>query len=576
MLNTISMNRNIINEKWLKASIIGTFWAASEIVLGSFLHNLKIPFSGNILTAIGIILLISMSYTWKEKGLFWRAGLICAIMKTLSPSAVIFGPMIAIFSQGILLETFTRIFGRSIVGYLLGAIFAMSWNLFQKITNYVIFYGYNIIEIYKSLISYAQDQLNLHFETLWLPVLILLGLYALFGLMAAVLGIKAGRIIKANEKLKEAQHFDQANRKFETKNPNFKYSISWLFLNLILMATGLLFINYTEWPVWSLSIIAIVSIWLIRYKRALRKLTQSKFWIYFFLITMVAAFVFTKIQSNSLQSGLLIGLQMNFRAVVIIIGFSVLGTELYNPKIRSFFLKSSFKQLPMAIELAFSSLPETISSMPDVKIILRKPITILSQMVTQAEWMLTKVKEQMNFSQKVFIVTGSIGQGKTTFIQKIIKNFQSKGITLGGIYSPRVMQGKTTVGYDIIDINTNEREAFLRQNYTKNNLKIGRFNIHLQGLQKGIKAIKESNNPNIQIVIIDEVGVLELENNGWAKNIEELIRNSQNHVLLVIRDSFVEQVIEKWKIKNYLVFDIKEKNFTSISNTIHQMIIQSN
>lgn len=570
------MNHNIINEKWLKASIIGTFWAASEIVLGSFLHNLKIPFSGNILTAIGIILLISISYNWKEKGLFWRAGLICAIMKTLSPSAVIFGPMIAIFSQGVLLETFTRAFGRSIAGYVMGAIFAMSWNLFQKITNYIIFYGYNIIEIYKSLIQYAQDQLNLYFETLWLPILILLALYALFGLMAAVLGIKAGRIIKANKNLKGSQHIDQANRKFETKNPNFKYSISWLFLNLILMATGLLLINYTEWPVWSLSIIAIVSIWLIRYKRALRKLTQSKFWIYFFLITMVAAFVFTKIQSNSLQSGLLIGLQMNFRAVVIIIGFSVLGTELYNPKIRSFFFKSSFKQLPMALELAFSSLPETISSMPDVKIILRKPITILNQMVTQAEWKLTEVKEQMNFTQKVFIVTGSIGQGKTTFIQKIIKNFQSKGITLGGIYSPRVMQGKSTVGYDIIDINTNEREAFLRQNYTKNNLKIGRFNINLQGLQKGIKAIKKSSNTNIQIVIIDEVGVLELENNGWAKNIEELIRNSQNHVLLVIRDSFVEQVIEKWKIKNYLVFDIQEKDFTSISNTIHQTIIQSN
>ena len=86
------------------ASIIGTIWAASEIVLGSFLHNLKVPFSGNILTAIGIIILISVSYIWKEKGLFWRAGLICAIMKTMSPSAVIFGPMIAIFSEAMLLE----------------------------------------------------------------------------------------------------------------------------------------------------------------------------------------------------------------------------------------------------------------------------------------------------------------------------------------------------------------------------------------------------------------------------------------------------------------------------------------
>jgi len=57
-----------LSEKWIKASIIGTIWAASEIVLGSFLHNLKVPFSGNILTAIGLIILISISYTWTEKG----------------------------------------------------------------------------------------------------------------------------------------------------------------------------------------------------------------------------------------------------------------------------------------------------------------------------------------------------------------------------------------------------------------------------------------------------------------------------------------------------------------------------
>jgi hypothetical protein len=92
-------DKNELSDKWIKASIIGTLWAASEIVLGSFLHNLKVPFSGNVLTAIGLVILISVSYIWTEKGLFWRAGLICAIMKTMSPSAVIFGPMIAIMSE---------------------------------------------------------------------------------------------------------------------------------------------------------------------------------------------------------------------------------------------------------------------------------------------------------------------------------------------------------------------------------------------------------------------------------------------------------------------------------------------
>src|SRR4030043_1640306 len=114
-----------LSEKWIKAAITGTIWAASEIVLGSFLHNLKVPFSGNVLTAIGIIILTSISYIWTEKGLIWRAGLICALMKTLSPSAVIFGPMIAIFSEALLLEFSVRLLGRTLAGYLIGAMLAM-------------------------------------------------------------------------------------------------------------------------------------------------------------------------------------------------------------------------------------------------------------------------------------------------------------------------------------------------------------------------------------------------------------------------------------------------------------------
>ena len=36
--------------------------------MGKFLHNLRVPFSGHILTAIGLIILISASYRWKDKG----------------------------------------------------------------------------------------------------------------------------------------------------------------------------------------------------------------------------------------------------------------------------------------------------------------------------------------------------------------------------------------------------------------------------------------------------------------------------------------------------------------------------
>ena len=190
-------SNNKLSEKWIKASIIGTIWAASEIVLGSFLHNLKVPFSGNVLTTIGLIILISVSYIWTEKGLFWRAGLICSIMKTMSPSAVIFGPMIAIFSEAALLEISVRLFGKTIVGYILGAMLAMSWNLFHRIMNYIIFYGLNIVQLYTDLIKFAQKQFNIHFDIVWLPIIILLVIYCILGLISAVIGIKVGHNIKS-------------------------------------------------------------------------------------------------------------------------------------------------------------------------------------------------------------------------------------------------------------------------------------------------------------------------------------------------------------------------------------------
>ena len=129
---------------WLKAAVLGCLWASSEIVLGSFLHNLRVPFSSIFLTSIGIILLISVSFQWKDKGLIWRSGLICALMKSVSPSAVIFGPMIAILSEALLLEFSVRIAGKNVVGFMLGSLLAMSWNFFQKIANYLIFYGFSI------------------------------------------------------------------------------------------------------------------------------------------------------------------------------------------------------------------------------------------------------------------------------------------------------------------------------------------------------------------------------------------------------------------------------------------------
>ncbi len=562
-----------LSEKWIKASIIGTIWAASEIVLGSFLHNLRIPFSSNVLTAIGIIILISTSYKWPEKGLFWRAGLICALMKAISPSSIIIGPMVAIFSQSLLLELFTRILGRNFIGFIVGAMFAMTWNLFHKIMNFIIYYGFNIVNVYADLLKYAQKQLNIHIDLVWSPILVLALVYCLLGIISAIIGIKVGRKLLNQTIENNTNSSKPYNSTFKNNKVSFEYSVGWLFTDILFIITSFVLLNFAKWPIWALSILTIVIIWVIRYKRALRQLSRPRFWIYFVLITMGTSFVVSKIQSQSLMDGLEIGIQMNFRAAIVILGFSVLGTELYNPKVREFFVKTSFKQLPLALELSFESLPMMIASVPEFKVIAKSPVSVIFQVISQIEYRLDEVKKKL--SKHIYIITGTIGQGKTTQSYKLIEILKLNSISVRGVYCPRIMEDGHTVGYDIVDIAENNRVPFLRIDDNSDYKKIGKYIINPDALQVGNEALVNALKCNVDVIVVDEVGKMELNNQGWSENIGELV-NSQAILVFAIRNTFVDDVVKKWDLKNYSVFEVSDNIYQDVFAMIEKQISQRN
>jgi nucleoside-triphosphatase THEP1 len=546
---------NKLSEKWIKASITGTIWAASEIVLGSFLHNLKVPFSGNVLTAIGIVILISISYIWTEKGLIWRAGLVCALMKTMSPSAVIFGPMIAILAEAFLIESSVRLMGRTFAGYLTGAVLAMSWNLFQKIANYIIFYGANIIEVYNNLLRMAQKQLNIQTDIVWMPIIILLIVFALFGFLAGVTGIMVGRKMKDQPPEGVAAPVNNAVREFRrSAGTDFNHSILWLIADLILMVGCFFLLNYTSWFVWSVAVISVIVLWSTRYKRALRQLSRPKFWVFFVLITLITAFALSRAQNGQIswQQGLLTGIQMNFRAAVIIVGFAVLGTELYNPRIRNYFQKTAFRNLPLALELSAESLPFFIASVPDLKSLVKSPVSIFYQILAQAEKRLGEIRSKNTGFTRVFMVTGPVRGGKTTFIKEVIEYLRGNGIRPAGIISERIQDGAITTGYDVVNIETGERKAFLRQNDEAGHERIGRFSVCSEGLEAG-RAILQTSSAGV--IVIDEVGMLETNDRGWAPAIEKLLSGPARIILMSVRNSYADNVKRKWNLDNAVILE---------------------
>lgn len=563
------MSNRRLSEKWIKASIIGTIWAASEIVLGSFLHNLRVPFSSNFLTGIGIIIMISTSYKWKERGLFWRAGLICALMKTMSPSAVIFGPMVAIFSQSVMLELFTRVFGRNAVGYLTGAIFAMTWNLFQKIMNFIIYYGFNIANIYADLLKYAERQLNIDFDLVWSPIFALAAIYATLGVIAGIAGMMVGRRLVREPAAYRLGHARKNNNRLSPDRQQFNYSVSWLFLNIVLIITAFFLLNYAGWPVWSIAITAIVIVWILRYKRALRQLSRPRIWIFFVIITMATSFVIGKIQSDDWIRGLEIGIQMNFRAMIVILGFSVLGTELYNRKVREFFARTAFRQLPFALEISMKSLPMTIASVPEAKVIARSPVSVICSVISQIEQRLTEVKKEL--SRHIYIITGAIGEGKTTQVRKLVEQLKAGNVSVMGIYSPRIMVDGQTAGYDVVDVDSGLRVPFLRVDSKSESKKIGRYSINPAAIEAGLKSLSAALDSNPDVIVADEIGKMELGNEGWFEKIDGMLKGS-SILVFAVRDSFVEEIVNKFEMKDYSVMPVSEHLHLELARVIEERI----
>ena len=159
----------------------------------------------------------------------------------------------------------------------------------------------------------------------------------------------------------------------------------------------------------------------------------------------------------------------------------------------------------------------------------------------------------------MIIISGNKNQGKTTQIKRIIFQLQESRKKIAGFYSEKILNNGTIIAYDIVTIPNNERFSFLKINGNSQQQKIGPFYIDDFALAEGVIQIKKGIINQVDYLIIDEVGKLELNNKGWCTALERAFTQFKGEIILAVRTEFVEKVIKKWQLKNVQIIDISEK-----------------
>ena len=522
---------------WRKAAVLGSIWAASEIVLGSFLHNARVPFKGELLTAIGIAILVAGHRLWPERGILWRAGLVCAVMKSVSPSAAVFGPMIAIFAEGVLAEAGVLLLGGNVAGYLLAGGLAMSWSLAHKLATLLIFYGPDTVKVYLRGIDWLRLRFDLEAGNRWAPLVGMFAAYFLAGMVAAAAGMRAG---KKKEPITEVprKRFMLTPRAVGKEDLR-AYSLAALAAHFVFVAAVMSAGH--KIPVAGLFALAVTYGYLCArfYTRARALLGQAGVWAGVLVTSIIAGYMLGSAQA---------GLYMALRVFLLTLAFAAIGTELLNPVIRRLLERLGGGVLLETLEYAFSSLPGIIAGLPSGRDFARRPLAVIGEAVARAPCFLD-VKSQAS----IFIITGGHGAGKSELVLELARLLRADGKKTGGICAAGLWENGMRSGFDLVDLASDKRIPLCRRGVPGAAVRAGEFGFFGGGLALGAAALSAEKAAGAEIIFVDEIGFLELEGGGWACALERLL-SGPGPVVLVVRDYLLSKGLARWGLEPSAVF----------------------
>ncbi len=277
---------------------------------------------------------------------------------------------------------------------MIAGIFSVSSALLHKVISLLIVYGFDLITIYVNIINFALKQIGMKEAGAVNILVVLLLIYAVFGIVAAILGYLIGKkAINMKNELRESipEKKEKQQKEFFEISEEQKTSLGWLFIHLFAVVAGL-YLVYSPFGQYGYGFMGLyIVITGYKYSYSLRRLKKPLFWSQLLIIVILSA-IFWDTGSGKGEwfstEGIFVGLEMVLRALFIVMAFTAISVELLNEKVRNFLFNVGFGRFYQSVGMAFSALPLMISVLPSSKEIIRHPLrSLLKPLAMADQWL---------------------------------------------------------------------------------------------------------------------------------------------------------------------------------------------
>ncbi|MFA6174968.1 MAG: nucleoside-triphosphatase [Phycisphaerae bacterium] len=160
---------------------------------------------------------------------------------------------------------------------------------------------------------------------------------------------------------------------------------------------------------------------------------------------------------------------------------------------------------------------------------------------------------------RLVLWTGAKHSGKTTGLFALVNIFRERGLVVAGFLAPAIYEDERLTGFEGLDLGTGRRCQLATRS-----CKHAPFIFTDDGRELGRQALSHAAYHGADVVVVDEFGPYEFAGDGWRPQVDLLLRQIAIPIILVVRNTLIEDVRKLYKDLNPIAIKANEKDASDL------------
>ncbi|MCK4920583.1 MAG: hypothetical protein KAS71_06020 [Bacteroidales bacterium] len=173
---------------------------------------------------------------------------------------------------------------------------------------------------------------------------------------------------------------------------------------------------------------------------------------------------------------------------------------------------------------------------------------------------------------QIFIITGAIEGGKSIFLNDLSEFLRLFEKSICGFISRGQFTEEGNKDFILKDLSTEKETHLASRLELPGYFNFGKFYFNPTAIKKGNKIIQKAIDSQSKILIIDEIGPLELSEEVWHESLIEVLNNYRGILIFSTRKRLIEGVISKFEIHEAFIEDIESTSARKTGESILSLL----